>query len=242
MLGNFGLGWIKDPPDQRDYNVRSLIPPEKKVAILPDKYTVYPDTIIYNQGSTSECVAHALSGVKTDQEYLQYAQRYEFDAHWLYTECKKADSIPTIDGTYPRVACQILQERGTIMVGEKRCFAKQVLNIPDAKWKINSYFRIDSTNTNDDIKQLLFTCGSFLAASRWYSNWSEKFAVFSQPNGIVSGGHAFRIIGWNTVGWVVANSWGKLLWGNWGIATMPYKMFQNYVLVDGDSWKIVDQL
>jgi len=242
MVGNFGLGWIKDPPDARDYNIRSLIPPDKRVIGLPVNYIVYPDTIIYNQGSTSQCVAHALSGVKTDQEYIQWAQVYEFDAAWLYGECKKIDGIPFEDGTYPRVACQILQNRGTVVVGEKRCFLQKALGVADVKWKINSYFRINLTDTDEDIKQILFSYGSFMAASRWFSNWSGKFGTFPEPNGDVSGGHAYRVIGWNADGWVVANSWGKILWGNWGIATMPYKMFRDYVLVDGDSWKIIDQI
>ena len=238
------MGWIKDPVDKRDYNVRQLLLPVKKVAVLPDNFTVYADTIIYDQGQTPRCVAYASSGVKTDEEFLQWGQRYKFDADWLYGECKKIDGIPGEDGTFPRIACQILQQRGDVVltfgVAKCCCFSNNGNPKPDLKWKIDSYYRIDSSNSDSDIKQILFNYGSFLAASSWYSNWFEKFNVFPVPNGMANGGHCFRIIGWNAIGWIVANSWGTLLWGNNGVATMPYNIFRQYVLPDSDCWKLVD--
>ena len=246
MANKFGMGWIKDPIDKRDYNVRQLLPPLKKVAVLPDNFTVYADTIIYDQGQTSKCVAYASSGVKTDEEFLQWGQRYRFDADWLYGECKKIDGIPMQDGTFPRCACQILQKKGDVLVASGSssccCFNKIVTPQPDLKWKIDSYYRIDVSNSDDDIKQILYQYGSFLAASSWYNNWFAKFDVFPMPSGVAGGGHCYRIIGWNAIGWLVANSWGTLLWGLQGIATMPYDIFRNSVLSEGDSWKLVDSV
>ena len=234
------MGWVKDPVDKRDYNIRKLLPEVKKVVILPTSFIVYPNTIIYDQGQTPRCVAYASSGVKTDEEFLQYGQQYKFDADWLYSECKKIDGIPFEDGTYPRIACQILQSKGDVLIADSCCFIKKIVKNPDLKWKIDSYYRIDNSNSDNDIKQILFNYGSFLAASIWYPNWSNKFDTFPYPSGAPSGGHCYRIIGWNTTGWVVANSWGVILWGNGGKATMPYQIFRDTVLSEGDCWKIID--
>ena len=243
MANKFGMGWVKDPVDKRDYNIRKLLPEAKKVAVLPTTFTVYPNTIIYDQGQTPRCVAYASSGVKTDEEFLQYGQQYMFDADWLYSECKKIDGIPFEDGTYPRVACQILQEKGDVLAnsgGFCGFFSKLAPKTPDLKWKIDSYYRIDNSNSDTDIKQILFNYGSFLASSRWYTNWSDRFEVFPYPNGNTGGGHCYRIIGWDTTGWLVANSWGLFLWGKMGKAIMPFDIFRNSVLSEGDCWKLID--
>jgi hypothetical protein len=236
----FGMGWIKDPIDARDYNIRKLAPP--RVA-LPESYIVYPGTIIYDQGSTSKCVAYASSGVKTDEEFLQWNKQYKFDSDWLYAECKKIDGIPSQEGTYPRIACQVLQTKGDVLVPSGGCifdFAKKKTKTPDMKWAISAYYRINSANSDDEIKQVVYQYGSFLAASNWYSNWSDKFSIFPQPNNEISGGHCYRVIGWTSAGWLIANSWGTILWGDSGKAVMPYDIFRNYVLPEGDVWKIID--
>jgi C1A family cysteine protease len=235
-----GFGWVKDKFDIRDFNVRSLITPEKKQALLPNHFVVYDGTIIYDQGQTSKCVAYSASGVKTDQEFIQYGKQYRFDANWLYSECKKIDGIPNENGTYPRIACKILQEKGDKLDTSNLCFLKKMVSGPDKKWGIDSYYRIDISNTDEDIKQILFSYGSFIAASSWYSNWMDKFTEFPEPNGIVDGGHAYRIIGWNEKGWIIANSWGTILWGDGGKATMSYDIFRRRVLSEGDCWKLVD--
>ncbi len=238
MKKNFGMGWLKDPKDTRDYNIRQLSIPRK--IELPDSYIVYTDTIIYDQGTTPKCVAHASSGIKTDQEFLQYGDRYKFDPDWLYAKCKLEDGIPNSDGTYPRVACKIMQENGMKLADKKlNCF-QTVTGVADLKWRILNYYRIDESNSDQMIKQILLEFGSIMAASNWYSNWSEKFGVFPKPQQPAYGGHAYRVIGWAPNGWIVANSWGTQSWGNSGKAVMPYNIFRNYVLPEGDVWKIID--
>jgi C1A family cysteine protease len=232
------FGWVKDPEDSRDFPAKKLIL-AKKAVFLPEEYIVNKDTIIYDQGSTPRCVAYSSSGVKTDEEFLQYKQQYKFDADWLYSECKKIDGIPNQEGTYPRIACKILMEKGTKLAASG-CFLKKAMNKPDKKWAIAGYYRLENSLTDNDIKQILFTYGSFLAASSWYANWSDKFSVFPEPKGGSEGGHAYRVIGWNKTGWIVANSWGSILWGDKGIATMPFNIFREHVLSEGDSWKLVD--
>ena len=231
-VANVRFGWRKDWEDKRDFSARRFIVAEFP---LPKTYRVNPSTFIYNQGMHPACVGYASAGVKTDEEFLQHHAGYMFDGLWLYQECKKVDGIPLLDGTYPRVALKIMQDQGM----------KQ-LTIPCRKppwpvsfWKIKAYFRIEPDSTVDFVKQVIFQYGSILAASNWYNSWMSVKGVFPAPD-TVSGGHAYRICGWNETGFIVVNSWGKVLWGDNGIATMPYDMFMQYVLPQGDVWKLID--
>lgn len=227
------FGWIKDIPDSRDFEARRLI---YQALPLPKKYTVWPDTVIYDQNGDPACSAFAATGCKTDQEFLQSKQRVNFDGLWLYNECKKIDGIPDTPGTYPRVVMKILQEQGCRQKGSL-CFQKK----PDSYWAIQAYYRMGPESTDEAIKQVLYQYGSIVAACLWFESWNNAKAVFPEPRGNNAGGHAFRIIGWDEIGWLVANSWGRLLWGVNGISTMPYKMFTKNVLPNGDIWKMVDK-
>jgi hypothetical protein len=237
-------GYIPDIEDPRDFPATKLLVRE---LALPESYTVNENTIIYDQGQTPQCVGYSSAGVKTDQEYSQYGKQIKFDGTWLYNECKKEDGIPNIEGTYPRVACKILQQRGCKTVsGAATCplrFFKPKPPEPTpediAKWKIDAYFRIDPKSTADFVKQIIYQFGSIKTASTWWENWMEKFYVFPSPSGRSVGGHDYRAIGWNTIGFVIANSWGTVLWGKSGIATMPYDVFHG-ILMEGDCWKLVD--
>jgi hypothetical protein len=237
-------GYIKDKRDKRDFPATKLLLREVP---LPDSFIVNSDTIIYDQGQTSQCVGFSSAGVKTDEEFTQWDKQIRFDGAWLYGECKKIDGIPDVEGTYPRVACKIMNQVGCKVVSASAScplrFLKPKPPEPTpgdiAFWKIAAYYRIDPKSTADFVKQIIFQFGTILTASDWHSNWMWKFDIFPSPSGGVIGGHAYRVIGWDSIGFIIANSWGKLLWGRNGIATMPYAIFKN-VLAEADCWKLVD--
>jgi hypothetical protein len=240
-------GYIKDKKDKRDFKATKLLVREVP---LPDSFIVNLNTIIYNQGASPSCVGFSSAGVKTDEEFQQWDKQIRFDGMWLYGECKKIDGIPNVEGTYPRVACKILNQTGCKVVTASATCPIRFLKpkppepTPDeiAKWKIAAYYRIEPKSTVDFVKQIIFQFGSILTASDWYSNWMMKFDVFPVPSGGVVGGHAYRVIGWDSIGFIIANSWGKIYWGVNGIAIMPYQMFLDRVLAEGDSWKLVDSI
>ena len=242
----FNGGYIPDPEDKRDFPATRLL--IREVA-LPESYIVNPNTIIYDQGQTPKCVAHSSCGIKTDEEFLEMGQQLKFDANWLYAECKKIDGIPNEDGTYPRVACKIMNQKGCKLIPVSAACPvawakpKPPEPTPDEifKYHIDAYYRIDSKSTIDFVKQIIFQFGSIETASWWYDNWMAKFDTFPSPSGTAVGGHAYRTIGWNPLGFVIANSWGKIFWGRNGVATMPYSIFKG-VLAEGDCWKIQDHI
>lgn len=226
-------GWIPgNSPgrDRRDFNITQL---PKALVVLPESYLVVPKPIILDQGSTSECVAYASAGLKSDQEWRQSQVLYRFNADWLYHRCKLQDGIPYEAGTYPRVACDIMLKQGMQLAGCRQH--------PDIKWGIGAYYGITANNTDEEIKQVLFQYGSILVAGWWYDNWMAKFPVFPDP-GNKNGGHCWRLVGWVPGLWVMANSWGPWLWGDGGMANMPASMFRSIVLPDSDTWKVIDRV
>ena len=235
-------GWIPGHgpgTDPRDYNIRQLLalPPAKPLPPkLPSLYWTVQTPIVLNQGSTPECVAYASSGMKTDEEYQEWNRVYKFNAGALYAKCKQQDGSPNDPGTWPKVACDIMLKQGMALGCSKKF---------DTKWGINGYYGITTDNTDDEIKAILYQYGTMLFASYWYDNWMDMFEVFPSP-GNQNGGHCYRCVGWVPIGWIIVNSWGKGLWGNFmgigsGIAIMPYGTYRQFVLPDGDSWKVIDK-
>jgi hypothetical protein len=227
-----GFGWKKDRVDARDYDATKLL---RAAVVLPPTYIVDSATIIYDQGPFPACVGFSSAGVKTDEEFRQWKERYKFDGLWLYKECKKVDGYPNEDGTEPRIALKIM------MSGMKKasgwcCYKKQ-----DPKWKIVAYYRIAPSSSEEFVKQIIFQYGSILVGSDWYSNWMTiPDGTMPKPDGNVVGGHAYRIVGWSFSGFVVANSWGTA-WGKKGMAEMPFDVFTG-ILSQGDVWKVVDSV
>ena len=219
--------------DDRDYNIRQLLAKAAVVrplpAALPAVYQTVDNPIVLDQGSTPECVAFASSGMKTDDEFREWDKVYKFNSGVLYNLIAEPGG-----GAYPRNACAVMLHQGMQLAG---CRGKM-----DLKWGIDSYYGVTAANTDDEIKAALYQYGTMIFASSWYDNWMNKFSVFPLPVGSPNGGHCYRCIGWNTIGWIIVNSWGTILWGVWGVATMPYDIYRSYVLPEGDSWKIIDKI
>jgi len=214
--------------DKRDYNIRQL---PLKLAKLPDTYLTVANPIILDQGSTMACVAFCSSGIKTDEEYREWQKVYKFDAPWLYSLIAQPEG-----GAYPRDACDIMLKQGFKLSG---CRQK-----PDLKWGIEGYYGITTSNTDAEIQATLFQYGSIILASNWYDNWMNSFLKFPAP-GNINGGHCYRCVGWVQGFWVIANSWGKLLWGQYGgggMALMSTDILRSTVLPQGDCWKVVDKV
>ena len=195
------------------------------------------NSYIVHSLAVHNCVAYASSGMKTDEEYHEWNRIYKFNSGLLYKLCKQQDGAPNDPGTWPKVACDIMLKQGMALACKKTM---------DPKWGINGYYGVTVQNSDDEIKAIMYQYGTMLFASDWYDNWMDMFEVFPAP-GNQNGGHCYRCVGWTPIGWIIVNSWGKLLWGNFtgfgsGIAVMPYGIYRQYVLPAGDSWKIIDKV
>jgi hypothetical protein len=235
----------KDTIDDRDYLSAKLIKDLRFSAVpLPEEYD--PPTLIYNQGQKPKCAASSACGVKTDEEYAESGRLIKFDDDYVYARCKERDGIPHLPGTYPRIACKVLKELGVPEVASGSCpFAflkpKPPAPTPEETYRnrIDAYYRITTSDIDELIKQIIFQFHSIMVASTWYKEWNNAREVFPDPR-TPDQPHAYKFSGWKRNGWVTPNSWGTVLWGIKGKSVMPFTMFRDVVLPEGDVWKLVD--
>jgi hypothetical protein len=226
-------GWVKDKPDDRDLLVKDLLAALPPVTV-PESYRCVPDPDIMDQGGTSECVAYAHTLARLIQERLEGAPAPRFDPHSLYMECKRNDFYPGL-GTYPKVCCDIMLHKGMPVSGKApncwdKLFAPKVEAGFDGRYKLGQ------------IKQAIYLFGPITSACNWDVRWMNMplQAVFPDPSGKYDGGHCVCQQGYNSLGIEFDNSWGKILWGVGGISTMPWDMYLEYVLKNGDVMKLQD--
>jgi hypothetical protein len=113
-MATFGLGRIPSPPDPRDHSL-ALHAPDVAAATPPGSYAPHYLWTVLDQGDTPRCVGYSGALGRQIESMLEAHEALLFDADDLYAECKKIDGIPTEDGTYIRVACQVLHNEGGLV-------------------------------------------------------------------------------------------------------------------------------
>jgi len=104
-----------------------------------------------------------------------------------------------------------------------------------AFYRVNPY-RLDDMQSA--LSELNALCVSALVHDGWITPAAltrngETMHVISRPvNARELGGHAFALVGYNEVGFLVQNSWGTE-WGKGGFATLPYEDWLEYAY---DAW------
>jgi hypothetical protein len=97
---------------------------------------------------------------------------------------------------------------------------------------LGAYYRID-TRSITDMHVALNESGILYASAVCHSGWDDGFSKKSLPKdelwviphrkaSLSDGGHAFAVVGYNQVGFIVHNSWGTR-WGTKGRAVLPYE-------------------
>ncbi len=126
------------------------------------------------------------------------------------------------------------------------------LLIPDKTWAADAvtrplgvYYRVDKRSIVD-LQAALQQIGAVYVSARVHDGWDrvpEVKAPKSHADVPVippaqepkkSGGHAFALIGYNELGFIVQNSWGPG-WGAGGFAVMPYR---DWVAAGTDAWAV----
>jgi hypothetical protein len=110
----YGLGRVPSPPDPRDHTL-ALHAPEVAAAPPPGSYAPHYLWTVLDQGDTPRCVGYSGALGRQIESMLEAHEALLFDADDLYTECKRIDGSPNADGTYIRVACQVLRNEGGLV-------------------------------------------------------------------------------------------------------------------------------
>lgn len=230
MTHPYALGYIKDETDERDYMWRASVLTQP--IPLPKRVIRKRLGKVLNQGNKPHCVGFSAASLKMHQEWYELKRYRNFDADWLYYECKKLDGIPNADGTYIRTALDVMAKTG--------------MRTKDGKdfYKVGQYIRLENVR---QIKEALFVIGPVLVGITVDTGIYKprKDGMVPEPNDDTCGGHAMQIVGYDdeirtTKGkgaFLIKNSWGTA-YGLKGYIWLPYSHFSHYF--GWDAWRTLD--
>ncbi len=236
------LGCIKDKFDDRDYLMRAYLP----LAKLPKKIDwTQKMSPVRDQGEEGTCVSFATAtGMKEYQEAIDYEKLIILSPRFVYSECKKIDGMPGMEGTTIRAAMQVLGARGVCREkfwpyqAHQKDKAKEGA-IQDAKrFRIKTYARILNLN---ELRLSLATKGSCVIGVQVFNgmmNTKTGLVPLPKKNETALGGHAICAVGYDDGKRVVKfkNSWSDK-WGQRGYGFLPYAYVERYMM---DAWSSVD--
>jgi C1A family cysteine protease len=236
------FGCIKDKFDDRDYLMRAYLP----VVKLPKKvdYTQKMSPI-RDQGEEGTCVGFAVaSGMKEYQEFLDYEKLVELSPRFVYSEAKKIDGVPGLEGTTIRASMQVLEKIGVCQ--EKLWpYSPHQKDKPKVGAKANAQnFRIITyariLNLNELRMALLSKGPCVLGIEVFKEMLNTKTGIVPLPrkNETSIGGHAIAACGYDDEKELAKfkNSWSEK-WGDKGYGYLPYAYIERYMM---DAWSSVD--
>jgi C1A family cysteine protease len=197
---------------------------------------------VLSQNARGTCVAHAAVAMKMWQELQERQVLESFSREYVYTFCKQLDGIPQDEGTYPRIAMDVLTKYGTC--SESMCPYQSDNNhmiLTDAmhrdagRNRIRQYARVRKMG---DLQDALIRYGPITIGVPVYKNWETKAVAntgtIPMPAGKLIGGHALLVYGWTKDHILIRNSWGQ--WGDKGNGKLPI----SYPGLFDDAWLAVD--
>ena len=232
-------------PDRLDLRDRLYQPP---VAVVPNlAFNPKTNIPVLDQRQTNACTGFALASVVYHLQ--QTAKRKQMDwcvsPYMLYSMARRYDEFPgapDVDtGSSLRGAMKGWYKHGACadrLWTSEHMPTDQVTKCSDDWWldavrrPLGAYYRIN-TGSITDMHVALNEIGILYASAVCHSGWDDGFSKKSQiKNGhwaiphrkanMNDGGHAFAIVGYNQVGFIVHNSWGPD-WGTKGCAVLLYE-------------------
>lgn len=222
-----------DYPDSRDWIYRPAL------LCLEPEAPPYTDVDILDQKNEGACTGFALAAAinllnRRARVPLQVSERM------LYEMAKRHDEWAGEDygGSSLRGAIHGFRQMG---VCERQLWPYRTqpaehgeLTIERAKaarkTTPGAYYRLRPAVS--DYHAALLEVGVVVASTRYHSGWDKPIDGVISKQVTEPGGHAFAIIGYNTRGFWVQNSWGKK-WGDHGLALWTYEDWIENVM---DAW------
>ncbi len=241
----YGLGWLPDVPDQRDFMYAAIKPPKR---LLPGKVDLRQYcSAVENQGQLGSCTANALAGNlefldnKQDGSYTDVSRLFIY-----YNERRVEHTEDTDSGAMLRDGIKTLHKYGVCAESDWPYNIKKFAQQPSADCyeaaqgdMIESYHRL---LTHSDRVTCLSEGYPFVFGFAVYESFeSQKTARTGVANlpakgERMLGGHAVLAVGFDQKSkrFIVRNSWGTG-WGMKGYFTMPFEYLDK--LAD-DFWTI----
>jgi hypothetical protein len=230
-------------PDKLDLRDRPYLP---AVALAP-RPTLHPGTKlpILNQGETSACTGFALASVVNNllsQQAPEKAKIPQVSPFMIYSMARRYDEFPGSTGDTGSSLRGAM--KGWFKHGVCRLDLWKTLDMPlpeddpaqdwwqDAATRpLGAYYRVD-TRSVSDMHVALNEVGILYASAICHSGWmkdpepppskGDYWTIALEPPSADDGGHAFVIVGYDSRGFIIQNSWGTS-WGTRGLARLTYE-------------------
>lgn len=223
----FGLGCLPSPRGSED---PGYLPPQVDLPPQLDRHRRM--LLPRDQGKEPTCVGFA--AVVAREAVL--SEPVLLSPRYLYHFCKQADGIPDLEGTYLRVAMQVLRQRGTC---EEEIWPYQLrTDKPPGpsdesalRFRIAGFLRLDGADPQTMLRNMKHWLQRhpFIAGVWVHEGWCMRQAVktgqipdFAGPERRL-GGHAICVVGYNEKQhhFIFKNSWGED-WGDKGYGYLSY--------------------
>lgn len=215
---DYDLNIIPSPIDTRDWIAETIHPKFVLDTSLDLKKDLQP---IRDQGNQGSCAAQSGACVKEWQEKKDINFNEYMSPQFIYN---LRENFPS-SGMYLRDLMQILQKHGSVPErdftygGSNRLVKPSDKLLKKAKdYIVENYAQIKSMQ---GLKTALVQNGPCVIAVPVY-HFGEDMWKPKEGFTEIQGGHALSIVGYNTKGFILRNSWGED-WGNSGYAIFPYE-------------------
>jgi C1A family cysteine protease len=230
-VGNYRFLLEKSPEDKRDYIAEDILDTSVAIPTILDYSTNMPP--VRDQGSQGSCAAMAAAAIKDWQERQDIAYAGYMSPQFIYNLRPNAPG----EGMYSRDLMKILNKSGTVFEADYPYGSMGSIS-DDLKTKALNYVvkEYSLVTTVAGLKTALCTSGPCLLTvpvynyglRLWYPEEGQPFL----------GGHAMAVVGYNSYGFLIRNSWGAG-WGVFGYTLFPYSDWDNrweaWTTIDADS-------
>lgn len=193
---------------------------------------------VRDQGSQGSCAAMSGAAVKDWQEIHDVSMNEYMSPQFIYNNREDLNE----DGMYMRDLMGILKNKGTC---KESTHPYGNLHIPSSNayaeaknYVIQGYAEVSSI---DGLKQAMYENGPCVIAVPVY-NYTERM-WYQYPGDKLLGGHAMTVVGYNSDGFIIRNSWGSD-WGNDGYTIFPYEdwgcQWEVWSSIDAESNPVPD--
>ena len=232
-IGEFDANAVPDPFDERDLIYRP------KLEVLPRDIDQRYRRHIYQQVGQS-CTGHAVASV-INHVLRANTVKARVSPYMLYRLARRYDEFPgdADAGSSLRGAFKGWFYHGAALESTWPTLQLDPEPDPDdplnlGAWRdrpLGAFYRVNPFRL-DDVQSAISELNAIAVSSVIHEGWrrpvprrkgSRLLHVITRPVGAkVLGGHAYCLVGYNEVGFLVQNSWGTE-WGKGGFATLPYE-------------------